>query len=194
MTRRNVLDRHHKDAQQPISTIPLAKGQKCDSRTWDRKHCGKTYYIPMHLHQQTKTIRASIVALSEKYLTNTSSVASALISFSLAHIHQGKCVIEARPDARRRKMALIWEEAENGRTYGVFQPKQKTKRAVNDSYINYRWGGDLDAQIKALVNTSLAAGEVVVFLLNYALNAYEAGRLRLKVETVVVLQKESLTW
>ena len=91
-------------------------------------------------------------------------------------------------------MTLICEEAEDGWSHEVSQPKLKTKRAVTDSYINYRWGGDIDAQIKALVNTSLASGEVVVFLLNYALNAYQAGRLRLKIEIIVLLQKESSTW
>ena len=51
--------------------------------------------------------------------------------------------------------------------------------------MNYRWGRDVDTQIKGLAGDAISPGEVVVFLLNYALAAYKRGHLMLKEETVV---------
>jgi hypothetical protein len=127
-------------------------------------------------------------------MTNTSAVAAALMSFSLTHVHQGKLAIEARPDARRRTMALTWEEGEG--------PPQKITRPINrggrdktkNVYLNYRWGRELDAQVKALAGEELSPGEIVVFLLDYALAAHESGRLLLKEEAVVLAQKVTPIW
>jgi hypothetical protein len=52
-------------------------------------------------------------------------------------------------------------------------------------YLNYRWGTDVDTQIKNLAGDAISPGEVVVFLLNYALVAYRHGRLMLRAETVL---------
>jgi len=194
MTRRNALDRLRQNPQQPINTIPLAKEHRRDNRAWDRKHRGKSYFIPTHLNEQAKDIRAFILALSQKHMTNTSSVATALISFSLAHVRQGKLKIEGRPDTNRRKMALTWEEAEDGWPQEISQPAKRIVKGAKDTYLNYRWGRDIDTQIKALAGVAISVGEVVVFLLNYALGAHKKGRLMLKEETVVVSQKVSATW
>lgn len=195
MTRRNAFDRIRKDAQDPITSIPLAKGKKRDNRAWDRKHPVISYYIPVPLHEKAKDIRAAVLALSQKHMTSISSVASALASYSLSHIRQGKLEIDGRPDADRRKMTLSWEEMEDGWKQEIPQPtKQAAKRKEKDSYIGYRWSRDIDLQIKSLADTSISVGEVVVFLLNYALYAHKSGRLRLKEETIVVSQKVSATW
>ena len=194
MTRRNALDRLRNNPQEPISTIPLAQGYKRDNRAWDRKHRGNSYFIPSHLNEQAKDIRAAILALSQKHMTNTSSVATALVSFSLSHVRQGKLKIEARPDIHRRKMALTWEEKEDGWPQEVLQPMKRVIKDVKGIYMNYRWGRDIDTQIKALAGVAISVGEVVVFLLNYALSAHKNGRLRLKEESVVVSQKVSATW
>jgi hypothetical protein len=85
-------------------------------------------------------------------------------------------------------MALIWEEG-NERSQKIPQP---IERAVTDKtkemYLNYRWGRDVDTQIKSLAGDAISPGEVVVFLLNYALAAYRRGRLMLKEEAMVVTQ------
>ena len=195
MSRRNAFDRLHKAGpQEPIATIPLAKDHKRDNRAWDRKHRGSSYFIPSHLHLQAKDIRSAILALSQKHMTTTSSVANAFMGYALAHIRSGKLVIEPRPNAQRRKMALTWEEADEWPQEIPSAIKQKRSLNAEELYLNYRWGRDVDAQIKALAGTSIATGEVVVFLLNYALDAHKQGRLRLKEEAVVVAQKVSPTW
>jgi hypothetical protein len=194
MTRRNALDRLRQDPQQPLTTIPRAQDKKRENRAWDRKHRGNSYFIPAHLQVQAKDMRAAVLALSQKHMTNTSSVAAALMKYSLEHVRLGRLNIGARPDAQRTKMSLTWEDAKDSLPQEVPQPKKLTTKGEKELYINYRWGRDMDMQIKALAGTSIAPGEIVVFLLHYALAAYRNGSMRLKEETVVVSQKVRSTW
>jgi len=189
MTRRNALDRLRNNPQDPISSIPLAQRRRRSNRSWDQVHRGISYFIPMSLNEQAKVIRAAILALAQNHITNTSNVAASLITFSLTHVRQGKLVVEAHPNADRRKMILIWEEVKE-RPQKIPQPiKRIEKDKTKELYLNYRWGRDVDTQIKSLAGEAISPGEVVVFLLNYALAAYKRGRLKLKEEAVVVTQK-----
>lgn len=193
MTRRNALDRLRNQAQDPISSIPLAQERKRSNRSWDRVHRGSSYFVPVLLNEQAKDVRASILALAQKHMTNTSSVAAALISFSLTHVRQGKLAIEARPNAQGRKMVLTWQEGD-GRAQTIPQPiKRASKDKSRNIYLNYRWGRDVDTEIKALAGEAISAGETVVFLLRYALEAHKSGRLILKEEPAVLTQKVRLT-
>jgi hypothetical protein len=190
MARRNALDRLRNSAQDPISSIPLAQRRKRFNRSWDQAHRGITYFVPAFLNEQAKNVRAAILALAQNHITNTSNVAAALIAFSLTHVRQGKLVVEAHPNANRRKMELIWEEGE-GWPQKIPQPVKRLvkKDETKNIYLNYRWGRDVDAQIRALAEESVSTGEVVVFLLNYALAAYQSGRLILRDRAVVETQK-----
>lgn len=192
-TRRDAFARLQKNPQEPVATIPLAKRTTRD-RSWELGHPGVGYFIPAHLHLQAKDIRATILALSQKHMTTTSSVAKAFVDYALARIRSGAAKIEARPDAGRRKMTLIWEET-SGWPEEVHVPVAKKKnQKPKDVYLNYRWGKDVDVQIKAHAGDAIPAGEVVVFLLNYALDMHKQGRLRLKEAPIVVSQKVSATW
>ena len=194
MARQNAFDRLRQNPQQPISTIPRAQENTRENRAWDKKHRGNSYFIPAFLQVPAKDLRAAVLALSQKHMTNTSSVASALMKYSLEHVRVGRLIIGARPDAHRRKMSLVWAEVEDSLPQDIPQPKKLMSKGQKDLYINYRWGRDVDLQIKALAGTAIAPGEIVVFLLQYALAAYRNGTMRLKEETVVVSQKVSSTW
>ncbi|MDO9302164.1 MAG: hypothetical protein Q7T89_12310 [Anaerolineales bacterium] len=193
MSRQDAFAHLKKDAQEPVKIIPLAQEQKRDNRAWDRAHRGMSYRIPLPLHVQAKDIRASILGLAHQHMTSASSVAAALMSFSLAHVRQGKLAIEARPNANRRKMILTWAEADEWP-----QEIQPAKRAIKtseaDVVLTYRWGKDVGTQIKALAGAEISVGEVVVYLLSYALLTHKSGRLRLKEEAFVVSQKVSPSW
>jgi hypothetical protein len=185
MTRRNALDRLRRHAQDPLSTIPIAQRRKRANRSWDQAHRGISYFIPTSLNEQAKDIRTAILALAQNHIKNTSDVAASLMAFSLAHVHQGKLVVEPHPNADRRKMALIWAEV-NERPQQIPQPRKRViKEKTKEMYLNYRWGRDVDTQIKSLAGDAISPGEVVVFLLNYALAAYKRGRLMLKEEVMV---------
>jgi hypothetical protein len=193
MSRQDAFAHLKKDAQEPVKIIPQARTQKRDNRAWDRAHRGMSYRIPSSLHVQAKDIRATILGLAHQHMTSTSSVANALMGFSLAHVRQGKLVIEARPNANRRKMILTW--AESSEWPQEIQPAKRTIKMGNSEVVlTYRWGKDVGMQIKALAGTEVSVGEVVVFLLSYAVEAHKQGHLRLKEEAFVVSQKVSPTW
>jgi hypothetical protein len=189
MTRRNAFDRLRNNPQEPIFSIPLAQRRKRSNRSWDQAHRGISYFIPASLNEQAKDLRAAILALAQNHITNTSSVATALIEFSLMHVHQGRLVVEARPDANRRKMALIWEEVNERPQKVPPSIKRVVKDKTQDMYLNYRWSRDVDTQIKGLAGDAISPGEVVIFLLSYALAAYKSGRLRLKGDAIVMTPK-----
>jgi len=193
MSRKDVFANLKKDAREPVDIIPFAQQQKRDNRSWDRAHRGMSYRIPSQLHEQAKDIRASILGLAHQHMTNTASVASALIGFSLSQVRQGNLAIEARPKATRRKMTLVCVEADEW-PQDIPSTKRSVKPAGADIVLTYRWSKDVNMQIKALAGMEIAAGEVVVFLLNYALTAYKSGNVRLKDEAFVVSQKVSATW
>ena len=193
MSRQDAFAHLKKNPQEPVNIIPQARTQKRDNRAWDRAHRGMSYRIPSSLHVQAKDIRATILGLAHQHMTSTSSVANALMGFSLAHVRQGKLVIEARPNANRRKMTLTW--AESSEWPQEIQPAKHTIKMGNSEIVlTYRWGKDVGMQIKALAGTEVSVGEVVVFLLSYAVEAHKQGHLRLKEEAFVVSQKVSPTW
>lgn len=193
MSRQDAFAHLKKDAQDPVKIIPLAQKQKRDNRAWDRAHRGMSYRIPSPLHVQAKDIRATILGLAHQHMTSTSSVAAALMSFSLAHVRQGKLAIEAHPNANRRKMILTWSEADEW-PQEIQPAKHAIKTAKADVVLTYRWDKDVGTQIKALAGAEISVGEVVVFLLRYAIEAHQQGHLRLKEEAFVVSQKVSPTW
>jgi hypothetical protein len=199
MPRRNAFDRLHKDGpHEAISTIPLAKEHKRDNRAWDRKHPVLSYFVPLPLNEQAKDVRAAILGLSQKHMTTISSVARELMKYSLAHIREGKLKMELRPvKLGRRKMSVTLVEGESWpEPQEVPQPVERGKKKdkIKNVYLGYRWGREVDTQIKALAGKTTSPGEVVVFLLRYGIDAYRRGDVRLKEETVVVSQKVSATW
>jgi hypothetical protein len=193
MSRQDAFAHLKKDAQEPVKLIPLAQQQKRDNRAWDRAHRGMSYRIPFPLHEQAKDIRATILGLAHQHMTSTSSVANALMGFSLAQVRQGKLAIEARPNANRKKMTLTWTEADEW-PQEIQPARHVIKTAEADVVLTYRWGNDVGAQIKALAGVEISVGEVVVFLLHYAIEAHKQGHLRLKEEAFVVSQKVSPSW
>lgn len=194
MSRQDAFAHLKKDAQEPVKIIPLAQKQKRDNRAWDRAHRVHSYFIPSTLHEQAKDVRAYILGLAHQHMTSTSSVASALMGYSLTHVRQGKLTIEARPNANRRKMILTWAESEEWPQEIPQHTKRASNNKVKDIFLGFRWGKDMDTQVKALAGVEISVGEVVVFLLHYAIEAHKMGKLRLKEEAFVVSQKVSPTW
>lgn len=194
MSRQDAFAHLKKDAQEPVKIIPLAQKQRRVNRAWDQAHRVHSYFIPSTLHEQAKDARTYILGLAHQHMTSTSSVANALMGFSLTHVRQGKLAIEARPNANRRKMILTWAEADEWPQ----EIPQHTKRASNnkrkDIYLGFRWGKDVDTQVKALAGAEISVGELVVFLLHHAIESHKKGHLRLKEEAYVVSQKVSPSW
>jgi hypothetical protein len=193
MPRRNALQRIN--AQDPIAGIPLATA-KARKREWDKRNPVKPYYVPADLHDAAKDVKATIAALSYQHMATAGSVANALATYSLAMIRKGVFQLEARPDAARKKgVVLTWVETEGWPRDEELPPAPKTvKRTDKDLYVGFRWSRDVDTQIRALASDGAPVGEVVVTLLQYALDAHKNGRFTLEPEGQRVSQKVSATW
>lgn len=185
---------------QPVDVthmIPTARQAK-ESRTrrrrdWEKKNPSNSYRVPSELHMRAKEISASLSSIAGEYLSTTSSVAAAFVTFSLSHLRSGKLTIEPHPNPERRTLTLHWTEVENGWPKEI-KPLKRKKEGVlakKDSiFLGYRWGADIDKQIEAIAKqTGVPGGEVVVFLLNHAIEAYRRGQLTLTPEAVVVTNK-----
>jgi len=188
MTRRSAFARPQ--AQEPVEQIPTAQ-KKRRAREWERSHRGRSWYIPPALHDQARNVRDEILGLAQQRLATASNVADALIGYSLAQVRSGKLNLEAQPDARRRTMALTWEETDGE---GQEIPRVvRLAKGVKPMRLTYRVRNNTAAQIASL-SKAVTPGEVVVFLLRHALDAYKSGQLRLREEAVVVGQKVSSSW
>lgn len=194
MPRQDPLARLRITPKDPVETIPRAAERQRKTRTWEKRNPSKTYYIPESLHEKARSVRAEILGLAQMHMATTSNVASALVGYSLAQVRQGKLEIEALPDPTRRKMALTWEETDGDASRDIQRAALKVrKKSNNPLYLNYRWSKDLDQQIRAFAE-AISVGELMLFFLEYALEAYKAGRLRLKEETITIAHKVSPSW
>lgn len=212
MTRQNALSQQtaelQKDASgmvQPVTVVNLitAKQEKESrakrDRTWEKGNPANSYRIPADLRIPAKDISASLVSIAADYLTTISSVAAAFMAFSLSHLRSGKLEIAARPKPERRTLSLDWTELENSWPQEIKPHKRKPKDNVlvkeKHIFLGYRWGADMDKQINAIVQqTGVPGGEVVVFLLKYAIQKYQEGQLSLIPKTVTVTNQVNPGW
>ena len=184
--------------REPLTTIPLtAKKERADHRAWEKKHPNSSYYIPDHQLEEAKNIRGEINAIASENMANTTNVAKAFIEYALKHIRKGELSISAQPNPARRKMTVELVDADEWpkpKSEKVLPPaKTHKKMNLSTTYLNYRWGADIDRQVEALCGDALSKGEVVVFLLHYALSAYRKGRVKFVAHPVLVKQRVTLS-
>ncbi len=166
------------------------------TRTWEKNHRTIGYLIPIELQVRAKDIREKMNSIANEHLTTVSSVASAFMQFSLSHLHANKLTLIGRPKTERRTLTLHWTESQDGWPKDIKQVNRNKKMnpliTPRRLYLGHRWGEDIDAQIIALrKKTAVSSGEIVVYLLGYALNAYQSGRLHLHSESVTVANQVS---
>ena len=112
MTRQNALPTPSTGLIQPVEVISLITArQEKESRskrdrTWEKSNPANSYRIPADLRIQAKDISANLVSIAAEYLTTISSVAAALMAFSLSHLRSGKLEIEVRPKAERKEILV----------------------------------------------------------------------------------------
>jgi len=188
MTHRNALDRLKESAQDPIQSIPSAERKKRKPRIWDHGNPVISYFIPAPLTERAKEIRESILSLAQYHMTTASSVATALMNYALRDTGTGKLKFDPRPAPQRRKMTLVLEDTKEW-PREIPQAQAKQVRKTRKMYLGYRWSRDVDTQIKTLAGSYVPVGEVVVFLLNYALTEYKNGNCTFR-ETAIALAQE----
>jgi hypothetical protein len=168
-------------------------------RHWEKAHRAVGYLIPKELHLRAKDISEKLAPIAAERLTTVSSVAKAFMQFALSQVHAQKLKLQGRPKATRRTLSLHWSETKEGWPQEIKPLKRKKTESVltkpKPLYLAHRWGADIDKEIRSLSkNTAVPGGEVVVFLLGYALDAFLAGTLHLEAESVEVSNQVSPAW
>lgn len=183
----------------PVQTAMEHKRTKAKrSRDWEKQNRAVGYLIPQELHLKARDISEKLLPLAAERLTTVSSVAAAFMQFSLSHVHEQKLTLQGRPNPEHRKMTLHWREVEKGWPKEIKPLKRKAKNELTKPkrmHLAHRWGADIDREVCALSeNTGVSRGEVVVYLLGYALEAYLIGKLTLESESVEVANRVIPSW
>ncbi len=180
-------------AIKPLDFIPAAEPRKKRERTWEKAHQGQvaTYRgIPPEMHQ-------TILHLAESLGVPVDEVARAFLEFSLTHHKSGDLPILPHPKAQRMTLYPDGIDTPNRKPEGwlkeAFSPTRPGKKGKKGSQpkrwearVSYRLPVTLKQEVKELADThTVGVGELVYFLFQYALGAYERGDLRLEAHAKV---------
>ncbi|MCJ7436016.1 MAG: hypothetical protein MUO77_21265 [Anaerolineales bacterium] len=201
MPRRDSFKHLRENPQAPISIIPQAEDdaserarnearKKAVRAAYDKAHPVSAYYVPPALREKAMDIHAAVTGLAQVNMSTASSVSSALVSHALFLVRKGELKIEGRPNARHRKM-VVHIEMISGGGWGQEIPKasRKLEEKLDPFYFGYRWSKDIQTQVSALAGTALLTGEVVVCLLERALNDLRSGKIKFITEPVETRQE-----
>ena len=186
----------------PVSdVIPIAKQMKqarsnTRNRSWDKAHPTSSYRIPAELYLRASDVRTFILHLAEDKMTSVGVIANAMMTYALGHVREGKLHIAPHPKADRRKLTLMMVEV-NGWPRDPKQlstPKTSPKKKAPSVVLSYRWSKENNMQIKALSGNAISEGELVVFLLNYAMEGYIGGSLQFQEVMHTASQIVGATW
>lgn len=168
------------------------------TRNWEKQNCAIGYLVPKELHLKAKDISETLLPIAAERLTTVSNVAGAFMQFALSHVHAQKLTLRGMPNAERRTMTLHWREIEKGWVKEIKPLKHKPENVLTKPkpmHLAHRWGADIDKEVRVLSkNSGVSRGEVVVFLLGYALDAYKSGNLILESESIEVANRVTPSW
>jgi hypothetical protein len=173
--------------------IPAAEPRKKRDRKWEKAHGGQvaTYRgVPLEMHQ-------TLLHLAEGLSVPVDEVARAFLEYSLAHHQSGQLPIHPHPKAQRMTLYPDGAAAPGKKSEGwlkeafsTSRPGKKGKKGSQpkrwEARVSYRLPVPLKQEVKELADThTVGVGELVFFLFQYALNAYERGDLRLEAHAKV---------
>lgn len=119
------------------------------------------------------------------------------MDFALSQFHSGRLKIESRVNPDGRKMKIDWSYQDEGWPQEPPLPKKKLSPALKPSrlYLAYRWDAQIDENLmREADRLCIPHGEMVVRLLQYALDEHKSGKLKLRETAMVVKQKVNDTW
>lgn len=199
-----------------LDLIPKTEPKKKRGRAWEKRNRAWSYKIPRPVWDAANQIRDDIHAIAQfredgkprEDSTTVDDVATALIDYSLCLAEKDPSFLTPLPNPhpRGRLMTLTWEEW-NAWPIKIPAPHRKPRKADKeakdkDLVLTYRWLEEHDQHIKLLAGKGHAAtdhkndplkyavpvGEVVVKLLQRAIDDYKNGRMRLRSQPSAVQQ------
>jgi hypothetical protein len=189
-------------AKQPLDLIPVAPRRTKRNREWDRAHQPEkvTYRgIPKRLQEMVNDLAEGLNVPRDELIR-------ALLEFSLADLQANRLMLIAHPKARRMTLfpageAANWQTRKRDQFTAATwfdqafpsttsrakisslkkqRGKDQRKKERWETRTTYRLPVALKEQVKSLADEhDVPVGELVLFFLDHALGAYQAGELRL---------------
>ncbi len=170
----------------PLDLIPRAKPKK-RRREWERKHKPFTYWVSGDLVERARTMREAIRGLAEAYMTTSDQLASALMSAALDAVQDGEIRLNLQPNPNPKGRKMVVEVIrEPGWKRDIPKPKGRRKRS--SLVLSFRWDAEVHRRLQALSGDA-RIGEVVVTLLEEALERVSTGKWTLQPRIVAVTQE-----
>lgn len=203
-----------------VAMIPTATQKKRDAKSaeqiekrrasraaFDKRFPNYGYFIPDHLHMEFKALRSQILGLAQdkdKGINVTEiNMTTSLVTWALAQVRNGRLVIKGATNAHRRKMTVILEDVTDTweKTPVEIKPVER-KMPAKRLTVAYRFPFDVEAQIRELASDTLPKGELLVRLLQHAVQAVKSGDVKINTApqemrqsaTVVDVKKVGDSW
>jgi hypothetical protein len=210
---RNPLKGLMPGSSSPIP-LDLIRGPEAKprGRDWERQNRAFSYIVPLPLHPLALQVREDILSIAQFDAdgsprtdgTTTDDIASVLMDRALYLVAQSPALLAPRlnPHSRKGQMTVSWEAWDTWQKTPVQLKKpvrrqNKTEKKV--LVLTFRWGREVDSRIKDLAGAgapsehaknplkfSVPVGDLVVRLLQLAIEDYKAGNFKLKVELAAV--------
>lgn len=160
------------------------------TRAWEKSNPARRYLIPVE-------VRDDVAALAETLMENVDPVAGVLFDYA-EHCHtRGTLKFKPRLNPKGRKHTLAWEEAD---TEPIRLPTRRHKpvkradpafsRSLKGQTAAYRLGTDRHERLKVIAEAyNLRLADVLSAFFRHSLDAYQAGKLKIRREPAVIQMK-----
>jgi len=197
----------------PVDMIAAPKKKQRD-RTWETNNPAHSYIVPERLWKTAHQLRDNILSIVQydeqgeprEDRTTVNAVASALMDWALTQVDHDPSLLQLTPNpSARGHLTVTFKEASKWDQGPILlpAPKRKERQSNVDLVLSYRWTKqDIGQRIKNVAGSNALAnhknkspftytipiGEVVVRLLQLAIEDYKARHMRLKVQQVAISQ------
>ncbi|MBV6451381.1 MAG: hypothetical protein MHPDNHAH_02117 [Anaerolineales bacterium] len=157
------------------------------TRVWEKSNPARRYLIPVE-------IRDDVAAFAESLMENVDPVACVLFDYAETCHARGTLKFKPRLNPKGRKHTLRWEEVDAEPIQLPTRRPRKTKPAdtlrshsLKGQTAAYRLGLDRHEKLKAIAEVyNLPLADVLGAFFRHSLDAYQAGKLKIRREPVVM--------
>lgn len=165
----------------PVSVLDLIPAKKTRKQR-NYKVPTISFYLHPRLAERGENLRAALKRIAEIESTSMAEISQTLIAYAAHCYEQGGIQLQSRPNPELRKMSFEWTEADTwARDLSAVQtstPKSQEKKYA----ISFRWEHDRSSPLIAKIaeHHAVSAGEVLLVLLEHAIERYKQGNVSLK--------------
>jgi len=156
------------------------------TRAWEKSNPARRYLISIE-------VRDEVAALAEALMENVDPVAGVLFDYAEDCHTRGTLKFKPRLNPKGRKHTLAWEEADTEpiqlptRRPGKTKPADTLLHSLKGQTAAYRLGAERHAKLKTIAEAyNLRLADVLAAFFRHSLDAYQAGKLKIRREPAVM--------